>query len=227
MNIPAKTLSTLAPICDVESSRYALGGVRLERQGDTAHAVVTDGRRLVAVEWNDSDTPAAERVEAYSTTIPAAACRAIDKAAGAPSKRFPMLGRVAVDEPSTNGSITATTFGKDGQSTLTVQTLEGRYPMWRDVIPERSFDLSLSKPASKLHGGAKITATRGDYVCITLDPTYVAEVCTALAKIGTTDTARGVEFFIPIDGDSAVVIKAAAEDRPKVVGVIMPLSRGK
>lgn len=102
MNIPAKTLSTLAPICDTESSRYALGGVRLERQGDsTCFAIATDGRRLTCIEWQDSDTPKAERVDGYATTIPADACKAIDKSAGPVSARNPRLGRVAIDEPST------------------------------------------------------------------------------------------------------------------------------
>ncbi|WP_425398624.1 hypothetical protein [Aeoliella sp.] len=227
MLVIPKLLSSLAPLCDTESSRYALGGVRLERDGETAHAIVTDGRKLVAVEWTDSDTPETERVELYATMIPAAACKAIDKAAGPVSKRNPKLGRVAIDEPSTNGTITATAYGKAGQSALTVDTLEGRFPMWRDVIPPRDFASSISAPAQKLRGNAKITATRGDYVAITLDPIYLAEVCTALAKIATTDTSRGVEVFVPVDGESAVVIKAVADDRPKATGVIMPLARDK
>ncbi|QDU56720.1 hypothetical protein [Aeoliella mucimassa] len=227
MIIPAKTLSTLTPLCDHESTRYALSGIRLERVGDTAHAVVTDGRKLVAVEWDDVDKPESNRVDCYAATISADACKAIDKAAGPVSKRNPSLGRVAIDEPSTNGTLTATTFSKAGQSSITVETLEGRFPAWRDVIPSRDFDSSLTAPAQKLRGNAKITTSREAYVAITLDPRYVVEVCAALAKIATTDDSRGVEFFVPIDGESPIVIKAETIDRPKAVGVIMPLSRGK
>lgn len=227
MNIPAKTLSTLTPLCDQDTSRYALGGVRLERKGETALAIVTDGRKLVAVEWLDSDTPESERVDDYAATIPAEACKAIDKAAGPASKRNAKIGRVAIGEPSTNGTITATAYSKAGESTLTVKTLEGRFPAWRDVIPPRDFDSSLSAAVQKLKHSETVKATRRDYVAVTLDPRYVAQVCKALEAIATTDTARGVEFYVPIDGESAVVIKAAAVDRPHATGVIMPLARDK
>lgn len=54
MKIPA-FVKQLAKVCDRESSRFALGGIKCESDGTTARMTATDGRILATVHWHDDD----------------------------------------------------------------------------------------------------------------------------------------------------------------------------
>jgi hypothetical protein len=54
MKIPA-FIKRLAKVCDMESSRYALGGIKCESDGKIARLTATDGRILATVHWKDDD----------------------------------------------------------------------------------------------------------------------------------------------------------------------------
>ena len=47
----------ITKLADSEASRYALAGVKLERSKETGRpiAVTTDGRRMLAVTWEERD----------------------------------------------------------------------------------------------------------------------------------------------------------------------------
>lgn len=53
MRIPA-FVKQLAKVCDTESSRYALGGIRCQSDGTTAQLTATDGRILANVYYPDA-----------------------------------------------------------------------------------------------------------------------------------------------------------------------------
>lgn len=136
---------------DTESSRYALGGVLFERRDDTAFAVATDGRRLIAAEWQDATAavdfppvglgvlpaPGSEFAES-GKVIPSADCLKLARTAkpkGRAAAKCPALQYVAMEEATANGR--AKFAATDGETTagLEVATMEGRFPTWRDVIP--------------------------------------------------------------------------------------------
>lgn len=56
MRIPA-FVKQLAKVCDTESSRYALGGIRCQSDGTTAHLTATDGRVALCLSRARSPLP--------------------------------------------------------------------------------------------------------------------------------------------------------------------------
>jgi len=108
---------------DDESSRYALGGVLLELSPPEVIAVGTDGRRLAkmagplaAVEGGQS---------APGPIVPARAMQLIERSLGAADTPV----RVAVR----GNEILVRT----GATTISSRLVDGRFPRWRDVFPER------------------------------------------------------------------------------------------
>lgn len=137
----------IVPATDSESSRYALGGVRLECETPTAgdrygrtHAIGTDGRRLHVLTISGSavvasDSPASGGV----ALIPAGIVRRVAKAiktttprgTSADSVAVSILGDAAGEFVSISWRIGTTEF------TVATKQVEGRFPQWRDVFPDR------------------------------------------------------------------------------------------
>lgn len=115
MKIPA-FIKRLAKVCDKESSRYALGGIKCESDGQIARMTATDGRILATVHWKDDD-PAEVNVIADSRTL-----RSI------PAKAFLHPKGVWFD-----GSTVRAVVGTDRTET-TVTSVEGRFPNYEKVI---------------------------------------------------------------------------------------------
>lgn len=112
---------------DSESSRYALGGVLLEFSAQAATgsviAVGTDGRRLAKMEG-----PAAANNGVPSDAqpiVPARAMQLVERCLGDASTPV----HVAV-RPSE-------ILVKTGPTTISARLVEGRFPRWRDVFPDR------------------------------------------------------------------------------------------
>ena len=109
---------------DVESSRYALGGVLLEFEPNKITAVGTDGRRLAKMEVE------AQAIEGHtgsdSTTI-------------VPTRAMQLIERALAD---VEGDVHLAARSNDillrGPSFVFYSRLvEGRFPRWRDVFPAR------------------------------------------------------------------------------------------
>jgi len=114
---------------DNESSRYALGGVLLELAGDAAQgksratAVGTDGRRLAKMEGPvavHGGSPAEAQ-----PIVPARAMALIERCLGDAS--VPV--HVAVRQSEI--------LVRTGPTTISARLVEGRFPRWRDVFPDR------------------------------------------------------------------------------------------
>lgn len=111
---------------DNESSRYALGGVKLEIEEDgKLIAIGTDGRRLAKMEG------AIEKI---------GDAPALGDATIVPMRSLQLIDRTLTDEEAptrlavrANDAVFATPT-----ATLSTRLLEGRYPRWRDVVPSRS-----------------------------------------------------------------------------------------
>jgi DNA polymerase-3 subunit beta len=109
---------------DMESTRYALGGVLFELEPDKLVAVATDGRRLSKVE------AAATAVGGHSTgelttIVRAASLRAIARALTDADNEIRMTVRAS---DVVFSSPRAAFFSR---------LIEGRFPRWRDVLPKR------------------------------------------------------------------------------------------
>ncbi len=108
---------------DNESSRYALGGVLLELTPTAVTAVGTDGRRLAKMEG-----PAAVHggtVAEGQPIVPARAMQLIERCLGA--AELPVQVAVRANE----------ILVRTGGTTVSARLVEGRFPRWRDVFPDR------------------------------------------------------------------------------------------
>jgi DNA polymerase III subunit beta len=142
---------------DNESSRYALGGVLLEMGPDKIIGVGTDGRRLAKME-----VPARSEGGHASgdnmTIVPTKAMQLIERALSDGDAEIQLAARandVLIKGPRT---------------TIYSRLVEGRFPKWRDVFPQRT-------------GTSKVELTVG--------PLYSA---VRQAAIVTSEESRGVDF---------------------------------
>jgi len=144
---------------DNESSRFALGAVLIEVKGDVVTFVATDGRRLASVQC-DHD----QAVDESQTLVPA-------RVMGIIARLADHAGDESVQLEATGKEIVATI----GTAKVTASLLQGKFPRWRDVLPERD-----AKPTTV----ARIdlfTATRAAAIC-------------------SSDESKGVQFAFGADG---------------------------
>lgn len=151
---------------DNESSRYALGGVKLEWKDNLLTAVGTDGRRL-----SKMDGPA----QAVGTPAPFGDVTVV------PTRAMTLLERALAEDGSEVQIAVRQNdiLVKNPRATIYSRLLEGRYPRWRDVFPQR--------PSS-----TKIPLTVG--------PVYAA---VRQAAIVTSEESRGIDFTF---GEGSLVL---------------------
>lgn len=111
---------------DNESSRYALGGVLLELSATSVIAVGTDGRRLAKMEGPCQlhEGSAADPATAQPI-IPARAMQLVERCLSGP------------DTPVQIAVRGSEILVRTGGTTISARLVEGRFPRWRDVFPER------------------------------------------------------------------------------------------
>ena len=141
---------------DNESSRYALGGVLVELADGRLIAVGTDGRRLAKMEgpvasFGGSPSPA-------QPIVPARAMQLIERCLGSQEQPVHVFVRQSEILVRTSGT------------TISARLVEGRFPRWRDVFPDRP------------------DATR---VSVTAGPLLAA---VRQAAITTSEQSKGVDF---------------------------------
>src|SRR4051812_14710027 len=200
MLVHLETLKALAALADRESTRYALGGIKLERQADGSPvAIVTDGRKMIAYTWVE---PAAHPLKPEDETINPEFSALVSAEALATVTKWkldrvalrhkPDLAYVYIPESATAEAFTIQ--AADFQQTYKVANgaALGRFPRWRDV-----YDMTYVDPC----------AADRDSVAITLDPHYIGQVCAALGKLATSDNSRGVTLTIPRDPSRPALIR--------------------
>ena len=146
---------------DNESSRYALGAVLVEVAGDVVTFVATDGRRLASVECARSEN---ENNDPIAPLVPARAMEIIARLAD-------HAGDAGVQLEATGKELVAKILGADENEIARVTALlvDGRFPKWRDVLPERETKATVVSRADLL------SAPRAAAIC-------------------TSDDSRGVEY---------------------------------
>jgi DNA polymerase-3 subunit beta len=151
---------------DNESSRYALGGVKLEWKDNLLTAVGTDGRRLAKMEGptqaHGSPAPFGD-----VTVVPTRAMNLLERALAEDGSEVQLAVRqndILVKNP---------------RATIYSRLLEGRYPRWRDVFPQRPNSVKID---------------------LTVGPVYAA---VRQAAIVTSEESRGIDFTF---GDGSLVL---------------------
>jgi len=141
---------------DTESSHYALGGILIELTADQIIGVGTDGRRL-AMQQGPAEAVNDHKTD-DSTVIPSKAVKLMERAIADNEENV----QLAVRENSV--------VLRSRQTTVFSRLVEGRYPRWRDVFPNRSDMVKI-----EMNVGPFLTAVRQ-------------------AAIVTSDDRRGIEF---------------------------------
>lgn len=109
---------------DAESSRYALGGVLLEMEGENVTAVGTDGRRLAKMEGKGLSV-GDHQTTGTNTIVPTKAIQLMERAVSEKDE--------SVDVAARSSDIILRT----PRCTIFSRLVEGRYPNWRQVFPKR------------------------------------------------------------------------------------------
>ncbi len=226
---------------DNESSRYALGGVKLEFEESAITAVGTDGRRLSKMTGpvTKSGSPQSDQ----TTIVPTRAMVLIERAIAPTDSEV----QIAIKG---NEILVHTT-----RASISARLLEGRFPEWRKVFPEGghnavSLELAIGATHAAVRQAAIVTSEEsrgvdftfgdgmlvlsgkaaevgqsrielpigynGEELTLTLDPRFVTDFLKVL-------DAEKTFTFEAKDGESAAVCKT--DDGYGYV--IMPLSRDR
>ncbi|NBW18692.1 MAG: hypothetical protein EBR82_63040 [Caulobacteraceae bacterium] len=119
----ARAVRSVVYATDNESSRFALGAVQIEVADGECTFAASDGRRLAVaiVEFDQA-------LDTTQTLVPAKALQQMEFAAA----RHKGDG-TAVQLEASDSEIVATFDG----TTITARLIEGKFPKWRDVFPDR------------------------------------------------------------------------------------------
>lgn len=223
---------------DVESTRYALGGVLLDLHADSVTLAATDSRRL-----------------AVMTTLCATHGDITDEAATPviPSKGMQLIERsIHNDEQEVHIALHQNdVLIRSGETTIYARLVEGRFPKYQDVLPT-SFTISIELVVGPLLSavrqsiivtneesrgvdfqfadgnltlssvGAEVGSSKielpvsydGEPITVTFDPKFVAEFLKVL------DPSSVITLNL-VDHNSAAVFKADGQ----YTYVVMPLAR--
>jgi DNA polymerase-3 subunit beta len=138
----------ITPATDNESSRYALGGILLERRDGErlVRAVGTDGRRLHVLTVDDGGSdegPLAVIVYPSAVRLFRKAVQAMAGKGGKAAAAFADGASVGVRTRAypTGGTEVEFSWAVDGCHVRVVtRVIEGRFPRWRDCFPSTAFE---------------------------------------------------------------------------------------
>jgi DNA polymerase-3 subunit beta len=130
---------------DNESGRYALGGVLLEFAENHIVAVGTDGRRLAKMQVSALSV-GGHTNEGASTIVPGKAMKFIERSLADADSEVQISARA-------NDILV-----KTSRMTIYSRLLEGRFPRWRDVFPQRNDTIKLDLPIGPLAAAVRQAA---------------------------------------------------------------------
>ena len=157
---------------DSESSRYALGGVLLEMDEERITGVATDGRRLAKME-GPAHSLNGHRSGNVMTIVPARAMQLMERALSDSDAEIQVAARA-------NDILV-----KSPLSTIYARLVEGRFPKWRDVLPQREDSVQIEVAVGPLFAAVK------------------------QAAVVTSDESRGIDFVF---GDGSLVLSGATAE---------------
>ena len=176
---------------EMESSRYALGGVLMELEANKITAVGTDGRRLARME-GPAESVGGHKTGDSMTIVPTTSLRLIGRALADGDNEVHLAARgndVLIRTPRT---------------TFYSRLVEGRFPRWRDVFPARRDAQRIDMTVGPL-----LTALRQASVVLNqesrgIDFTFADGTLTLAAAAAEAGQSR-VEMPIAYDGPQIIV----------------------
>jgi DNA polymerase-3 subunit beta len=142
-------LSRTHRYADAESSRYALGAVLLEMDGDRVTTVGTDGRRLGTMEITGRSV-GGHATSGTSTLLPVRAAALLERVLGTDSSDVFLAAH-----PSEIAILME-------KGEMRARLVEGRYPNWQQVIPKFTDTKSCVIPAGVLASATRQAAITTD-----------------------------------------------------------------
>lgn len=130
---------------DPDSNRYALGGILLEMDEEQIVAVGTDGRRLAKM------AGPAQSINGHVTG---------DQTVIAPTRSMQLIERALSDADAEIkiASRANDLLVKTPRATIFSRLVEGRFPKWRDVLPERKGAVNLELTVGPVYAGVRQAA---------------------------------------------------------------------
>lgn len=176
---------------DMESSRYALGGVLVELEDGKIIAVGTDGRRLAKMEGP------AEQVNGHKTGDNTTIIR---------TQSVRQITRVINDN---DGQVQMACRSNDvlirtERITCYSRLVEGRFPRWRDVFPARREAAKIPLTVGPLHSALRQAAVVTDTESRGIDFTFGEGTLTLAAATAELGQSR-VDLPIAYDGPQIIV----------------------
>ena len=189
--VPARLLKELTRrtlfATDTESSRYQLGGVLLEFEAEKITAVGTDGRRLAKMEGpaiRVGDGVTGETM----TIVPARAMQLIDRAI--------TDGDAEVQLAAHPSDIQI----KSPRATIYARLVEGRFPKWRDVFPQRTGSTKIELIAGPVYAAVRQASIVASEESRGLTLSFSEGTLTLSGQTAEVGQSR-VEMPVAYDGD--------------------------
>ena len=225
---------------DVESTRYALGGIQVDLRPDGATFCTTDSRRL-AVAIGDCKAMGNAITPQTPPVVPLRAMSLIER-------------NLADDKVEAHIAIHQNDIAvRIGTTTITAQLVQGRFPDWRKVVPTK-FTAEIPMVVAPIYGAIRqsmiVTSEDSRGVDFTFS-TGTLKLSSQTADIGqskielpiafdskesmkcTFDPRYVAEFLKVLDPATSIVFKLISHEDPAVLTtenytyVVMPLSRDR
>ncbi|MBM4000961.1 MAG: DNA polymerase III subunit beta [Planctomycetes bacterium] len=194
--IPARVLRELIHrttfATDVESTRYALGGVLIEFDAERMTAVGTDGRRLAKMEAI-ANSVGGHRGGAAATIVPTRAMQIIERSL------------VEMDTPVHLAAFDNSLGVRIGNTRIVSRLVEGRYPRWRDVFPKRTAATRIDLIVGPLLANVRQAAIFNDKDSRGLEFSFDAgrvKIAAAATNLGSSE----IEYPLAYDGPPISVV---------------------
>jgi DNA polymerase-3 subunit beta len=171
---------------DPDSSRFALGGVLLELNGEDVLAVGTDGRRLAKMAGKGKSI-GNHQTSGNSTIVPTRSLALIERAIGDKEEVIHIAARG-------NDVLVRTS-----RCTIYSRLVEGRYPNWRQVIPHREDTVIIDMTVGPFFNVIRQAAIVADQETRGLDFEFGDGTLLLTAKTADLGQSR-VEMPIAYDG---------------------------
>ena len=172
---------------DVDSSRYALGGVLMELVGDEVLAVGTDGRRLACMRGQGKSV-GGHQTSGNTTIIPVKSLTLMERSIGDKEETVHIASRA-------NDVLLRTS-----RCTVYSRLVEGRYPNWRQVLPKRDNSVKVDFNVGPFFTAIRQAAIVADSETRGLDFEFGNGSLILSAKTANLGTSR-IEFPINYTGD--------------------------
>jgi DNA polymerase-3 subunit beta len=176
---------------DQENSRYALGGVLLEFGAEKITGVATDGRRLAKMEGPVHFVGGSAPPNGM-TIVPTRAMSLMEKALSDSTSEIQIAARqndILVKSP---------------RATVYSRLVEGRFPRWRDVIPQRPNSVRIDAMVGPLYGALRQAAIFTDTESRGIDFTFAEGNLLLKASVAEMGDSR-VEIPISYTGKPVVL----------------------